>query len=536
MKLFKNAILALLLTFLYVNVFGQQTFEKAYFVEGEVSSFIDYFPNFVNQNSEGDYIFGGYKNLTLESGCSFITKINSTGNTIWSKTISQISARNIIETSDGGFLITGTSYGYNSNMEILLIKTNALYDTIWTQSIGSQDIYDNTFSKGYYTKEIDNSYYLTIGITNTFGVGEFDIVLIKTDFEGNNVWCKTIGSIANEGAIDFEQTSDNGFIICGNTNFNFGEESNVCLVKIDSSGNLLWSKSYEGLQDELPKKIKITSNNGFIVMGNYTNPTNERDIFIFETDSVGNLLWAKTYGNTLDDNAWDILPLPDGGFVFTGSTQDAINLDDDVLLVKITESGDTIWTKQYGDDMSDYGNVLCKTNDNGFMIAGVSVNDFGDGEHHYSLLIKTDYNGNTGCSNSSNIFVSNETFLEETISFQVLNGGYFRHISECEIEDVNLTDTLLCSFAQNVEPCNVSNTISCYPNPFNASAKIILKNPISEAYTISLFNATGKLVRQFDGSNSNIMSIKRDGLPEGIYFIQIKDKTTIIGQIKVIIQ
>ncbi|NCC88470.1 MAG: hypothetical protein EOM05_11520, partial [Clostridia bacterium] len=506
MKTLKNAILPLLLTFIFVNSNAQQTFEKAYFVEGEVSSYINYLPYFVKQNSEGDYYFGGHKSLTAESSCTFISKVNSSGIPIWSKNINQPGARDIIETSDGGFLITSSSYGYNSNMEILLIKTNALFDTIWTQRIGSQDIYDNTLSKGYTTKEIDNSYYLTLGATSSYGVGPFDIIISKTDIEGNNIWCKTIGSISNESAIDFVQTIDNGFVICGTSNHNTDAGFNVCLVKIDSLGNLIWSKTYNGYLEGQPKKIKVTKNNGFLVMGNYTRLDDNRDIYIFETDSLGNLLWAKTYGSELVDNAWDILSLSEGGYVFTGSTQDLTNLDDDVLAVKLTTSGDTVWTKQYGDQMSNYGNVLCKTKDNGYMIAGVTTTDFGEGEHQYSFLVKTDYNGNTGCSNFSNIFVDDMTFIETTQSFQVLNGGYFRHLSECEIEDVNLTDTLLCSFAQNVESYNTSSTISCYPNPFYESTEIFLKNSIPSCYTVSMFNVTGEIVRKFEISNSNSFS------------------------------
>ena len=536
MNAIRNLILALLLTFSYLSVVGQQTFEKAYYVEGETNTNLGYYPNYINQNSENDLIIGGYKSLTPESSCTFINKTNSIGEPIWAKTINLPGAQSVIETSDGDFLITSTSYGYTCNKEILLIKINSSNEILWKRSIGSIDIFDNTSCKGYSTKEIDETYYLTVGVTNTYGVGEYDIYVVKTDIDGNNVWAKTYGTPISEGVVDFVQTNDDGFIICGTDDVEFGEDNDVLLIKIDSDGNLLWSKTIGGNLYEVPKKIKRTDSNGYIVIGNYTGPAADTDIFVFETDSLGNLLWSKLFGSILWDYGFDILPLSDGGSVFTGSIQDTTVYSDDVFFAKLSKDGDTVWTKLYGDQFSNYGSAICKTNDNGYAIVGRTENDFGDGENTYPLLIKTDIFGNTNCSNYSKITVTNVDFQVATISLETSSGGHFSNISDCIIEDVTILDSLFCSFAQNTETYTLINKISCYPNPFHESANIFFENTTSHYYYLSIFNSTGKLVRQFSVSNSSEILIKRDGLSDGMYFLQVSDKTNIIGQIKIVIQ
>jgi len=520
----------------YFQLVGQQTYEKAYYIENEYSLHLGYFPIFVTQFPNNDYVFGGNKIITAESNCSFITKVDSSGNPIYSKVIEQPGANNIINTSDGGFLITSTSYGYLSNKEIILIKVDEMFDTVWTKSIGSDDIYDNSITKGILTKEINNNCYLTVGMSNAFGAGGYDTFIVKTDFGGNIIWTKTIGSDKNEYIRDFIQTDDNGFIFCGIIDYVLDAGNGIFLTKLDSLGNLKWTRVFNGNKNHNPRKINLTNDNCFIVFSELYSLGSDRDILIFKTDSNGNILWSNSYGNSLDDFGSDIICLSNDSYVFTASLQDPVSSEYNISLIKIDNFGEVLWSKKYGGEFSCQAGRVSRTNDGVFVIIGNTTRNFGNGNKDYPILIKTDYNGNTNCNNNISLNMSNYTIEIGSLEFQIVNEGNSRSLTECNIENVIMTDSLLCDFTQKISSNMDDISVSVYPNPFHYSTNIILDTPKTSSYSVDLYNCLGQLVFSITDIEDNSIMLNKGNLIEGIYILNISDNTKIVKQIKIIIK
>jgi hypothetical protein len=142
---------------------------------------------------------------------------------------------------------------------------------------------------------------------------------VKTDSNGNMVWNKTYGGENSEYAYFVQQTSDNGYILAGST-YSSGTEFDMWLVKTDSSGNMQWNKTYGGSLDEEAYAVRQTSDGGYIITGFTDSFSDNRDIWLIKTDPSGNVEWSQTYGGTREDEAYAVQQTSDGGYIIAGTT------------------------------------------------------------------------------------------------------------------------------------------------------------------------------------------------------------------------
>ncbi len=138
-------------------------------------------------------------------------------------------------------------------------------------------------------------------------------------------WIKTYGGAGNDnGWGDIVQTSDGGYAISGDT-YSFGAgNSDYWLVKTDAAGNMLWNKTYGGPLFESESAMIQTSDGGFALAGLY-NATNVLagtggDSWLVKTDAAGNMQWNKTYGGTGIDYGYSVVQTSDGGYAMSGLT------------------------------------------------------------------------------------------------------------------------------------------------------------------------------------------------------------------------
>jgi hypothetical protein len=163
------------------------------------------------------------------------------------------------------------------------------------------------------------------------------------------------------------------------------------VVKVDSFGNLIWEKSFGGEGIEVSYDIAKTSDNGFVVVGN-TFSTNgdillnhgESDMWMIKLDEEGNLIWEQTYGGSQFDLAQAVVQSKDGGFLITGNTKSddkdssLNNGENDIWLVKTNAFGDLVWEKSFGGSGLDFGFDLLENTDGSILIVGESSStDFG---------------------------------------------------------------------------------------------------------------------------------------------------------------
>ena len=197
------------------------------------------------------------------------------------------------KTSDGGYIIIGATESSGAgSQDIWLIKTDASGNREWSKTYGGAD-----YEVGDCVQQTSDGGYVIVGLTTTYGYGSGDIYLIKTDSYGKMEWSKSIGGTAWDYGNSVEQTQDGGYIIAGETTLSGHEDTDIWLIKIDSTGNLVWDKPFGGDEQDVAKYAQQTGDGGYIVVGDTKSyGEGDSDIWMIKTDSSGNIKWDKTYG------------------------------------------------------------------------------------------------------------------------------------------------------------------------------------------------------------------------------------------------
>ncbi len=276
----------------------------------------------VQQTSDGGYIVAGYtRSFGVGSSRPFLIKTDADGNVQWAKVYGGGTiAYSVQQTSDGGYIVAGSN---------LLIKTDANGDVQWAKA------YPGLFALS--VQQTSDGGYILAGYTGSSS--DYNILLIKTDASGNVQWAKTYGGTGDDVAYSVQQTSDGGYIVAGYTR-SFGVGSyDIFLIKTDANGNLQWAKTYGGASWEYAYSVQQTSGGGYIVAG-YTESfgAGSYDIFLIKTDANGNLQWAKTYGGAGGDWALSVQQTSDGGYIVAGSTT-SFGLGSNIFLIKTDANG-----------------------------------------------------------------------------------------------------------------------------------------------------------------------------------------------------
>lgn len=223
--------------------------------------------------------------------------------------------KGIAQTVDKGYIVCGPTSSYGiGNTDMYLLKIDSLGKFQWHKTFGGKNI-ENCFS----VKQTNDSGFVICGYTNSFGRGGYDFYLVKTDHSGNLQWEKTFGGSNWDFAYWAEQTSDGGYIIAGET-FSFGNNSQAYLVKTDSNGDTLWTRSFGETKEEAVYEVHETSDNGYILAGYRTTDTTNKDFYVIKTDLNGNVVWKKIAGGITDDKCNSVALCADGGFLLGGYT------------------------------------------------------------------------------------------------------------------------------------------------------------------------------------------------------------------------
>ena len=239
--------------------------------------------------------------------------------------------------------------------------------------------------------------YITLGYATPFFGMDYDILLLKTNSNGKKLWSKTYGGESQEKAFSFKLTSDGGYIIVGQKESTSTGDTDILLIKTDSNGNMIWNKIFGNNEyNESGIDIIEINDNGFIVLGQkklFGDWMNQNSIWLIKIDFNGELEWNKTISKEDKGCSGHIIQKQDDeGFIIAGTLRTlGTPHSSDIYLLKIDKEGTIVWEKTFNRNKNEYCYSFDKSSDDGFIIL---ANTYEPDPLWYDIwLIKTDSEG-----------------------------------------------------------------------------------------------------------------------------------------------
>ena len=287
----------------------------------------------------------------------------------------------VIQTLDNGYLIAGEMANGNAGgSDILVMKTDQDGDTLWTRTFGSSG---NETGSSITIRQTADTGYVLAGRTYGFGLGSHAYI-IKLDAAGDIEWEKAIGGNDPSGhARAIEQTADGGYIIAGS--------NGGYIVRLNANGSMRWNRYRSGGGNMHLTSVKETPEHDFVFAGHVQYGAGNYSGWGLKLDTLGNKLWEKVYDIGLTEGLMSVSVAHDGGYLFAGYSGSSIFSSLSSVLMKTDTAGKIIWGRSYQSGLQIERAVhLVPTTDNGYIFS-VATLDAGTGGN---TIIKIDDSGN----------------------------------------------------------------------------------------------------------------------------------------------
>jgi hypothetical protein len=280
----------------------------------------------------------------------WLVKLSNNGVLLWEKSFGFLGedyGTTLLETKDGGFLITGVldvsaSNGQGNAKSTIINHAGGDYWVLKTNHLGALEW--SRYFGGSFTEiplgivETDNHNYIIVGSSdsNDFNIsnnkGSYDFWMTKIATDGSLLLEKTFGGSEIDEASAIIAANDGNFIIVGNTRSADKEVSknngaaDIWILKVSKEGNLIWEKTIGGSSFDVAKAIYKTQDNGFLIAGSSRSLDNgfqnkgQNDALILKVDENGNLLWQKTFGGSEIDFLYDVVELKNKSIIAVGES------------------------------------------------------------------------------------------------------------------------------------------------------------------------------------------------------------------------
>lgn len=402
----RKKILTILAFFIGISslLLSQTTFERTY-----GGPYYDAGSSVLQTSDDGYMVVGTSRYYDSEINYLYLIRTDAEGDTLWTRVLGgkeHESGTFIQKTSDSGYIITGSTNSFGAgNSDMYLIKTDDKGDTLWTKTFGGTGI-----DYGICVRQTEDQGYIIAGHTDSYGSGFYDIYLVKTDAAGDTLWTSVLGGSDFDGCRNIQITSDKGYILVGDTKSFGAGDSDVYLIRTDASGDTLWTKTYGGENYDRGYSL-VQTMDGYIIAGATESfGAGNRDVFIIRTNASGDTIWTKTLGGTGYDMANFIQRTSDDGYIIVGETQSYGVLESDILLIKIDSAGNVFWTRTFGGAAHDRGACVQQTSDYGFVITGSTKSFSADGESDIYLVKTNAIGGLTDIRNDRNWTIGSKDF------------------------------------------------------------------------------------------------------------------------------
>ncbi len=480
----------------------------------------------------------------------------------WQKTIGGSDGENpttMIETSDGGFFVGGTSSSNISGektedsrglSDYWILKLDSNGNILWQRTYGGSDVEQlftalQTADGGFIVGGFSYSDISGEKTEDSYGFGDFWV--LKLDLSGNIEWQKTIGGIGQDAIYSIVTTDDGGYMLVGDsaspisgnrTAPQIGSHD-ILLVKLDSSGTIEWQNSYGSGWETSYSSLSKTNDGGYIISATKFGNAPEQGFLIIKIDASGNQEWEKIIQGDKDDLLPKTKQTNDGGYIVAGISnsdafedkdENAINGSFDYWILKLDETGNIVWQNTIGGSGQE-GNfgTISQTTDGGYLVSGNSSSDISGDKTENSLgasdfwFIKLndvgiiEWQNTIGAEGSEYVGFSLQTSDGNFLTFGASNSN----ISGDKTENsrggfdywIIKHDSTL-----GINENTFANTISIYPNPVKNTLQINTQDQTIDRITI--YSVLGSRVRQLDIETVS-PTVDVSSLASGVYYVQL---------------
>jgi len=443
----------------------------------------------------------------------------------------------VIQTTDSGFLITGQTWvSVESGFDGWLIKTDPDGDTVWTRFSrlpGSDSFLD--------VVETEDGYWV-IGVVPDSLDGGNDAALLSFSSLGELQWMHRYSwrrTISVEG---FVQLTDGSFVFTGNTTSEGDTTTYAHLTKLSRDGVFLWTREYiwEGRPAAhgapFPKDVAETENGGFVMAGLVVFADSgsgiDQQACLLRADSTGNLLWKRDYGGVGDaDVFYSVISfLPFGGIVASGTTGTTIGWSDDFYVVRLDTGGDVVWVRTLGWRFYDEAFDMTTLEARNVLVMG--IRDMSPFQNDFIWLVKLDELGEVVWDLSIDLTNPNNGSETAHSVRRTLNGGFVIGAERSILGDedlavIRLGPDITSSLPEPGVPLPQDFALSVFPNPFNSTLRISLDAPLHSDVNVLLYDLLGRevdVVYRGRVVSNTISYAAPAGMASGVYFLKAESR------------
>ncbi len=488
----------------------------------------------VKATHDSGYIYTGYARVlgaAKETKDLWIIKTDINGNIQWSKSYGgskEDIGYAIIETSKAYIAVgSSNSFSMGGEPDIYMVKVDFNGNLIWSFTYGN-----SFFEEGYDIVEVPNNAGTTAYAVTGYkgegnGIGFDDAFLMKISASGSLIWFRDFrflfsGTILNSTGYALMLQGNNNLIVTGTANDATSTHKDVLLFKSDSNGNLQWNYRCGSINDEEGFALAPNEMGGQVITG-YTsaNAAMAQDILLMRTDANGNLVWTKSYGDKGTDIGEDVIMTSNGNHAIGGYSNSYQPNGNQAVLLQTDMTGNLLSTHMYGDAGFDDTYGLVQSNDGGFNLGGSATQSFGSMDEN-GYMIKTDNNGNVNCFDSLYQFPKNTIQFKQDSLTAVIDSLIPIRNPQIIVSNVQ-SDSLICGIFTGIQPTKTNtNIIDLYPNPASRQVHINLHD--LQAVQVAIYDYTGRLMLLIPYPSESTININTSQWAGGMYLIKISLK------------